>query len=187
MEMEQFVDFDRVDQFGPQDVRGSVQVEAEEVDHDVVEKVGDVTAEVRAESSGMAGEYLVEGTVSYQADLRCSRCLDPYPFANRASFAVRYRPSLPEAEEAQEVELAEGELDVEFYESRQIPLKHIAAEQIALSIPMKTVCEEACRGLCSTCGANLNRGECGCQESLVDPRWDALKGLREELGKKKDA
>jgi uncharacterized protein len=185
--MEQFVDFDRVDQHGPQTVQGKVQITADEVDHEVVEQVGDVEVEVKASSTGVPGEYLLEGEVSYQADLRCSRCLDPYPFANRASFAVRYRPSSPEAEEIQEVELAEGELDVEFYDARHVPLKHIAAEQIGLSIPMKTICEETCRGLCSTCGANLNREACGCQENLVDARWDALKGLRDELEKKKNA
>ena len=185
--MEQFIDFDRVDQHGPQHLQGKTTVSPEDVDSDLIERVGDVDYDLKAESTGVPAEYRVEGKVAYQADLRCSRCLDPYPFANSTSFAVTYRPSSPEAEEAQEVELAEGELDVEFYDSRQVPVRHIAAEQIGLSLPMKTLCEETCRGLCTHCGANLNRGECGCQENLVDSRWDALRGIRDELEKKKDA
>ena len=187
VEMEPFIDFDRVDQYGPQSAQARLQLTPDEIDSENIDKVGEVEIEVRVSSAGGAGEYEAEGKVSYTADLRCARCLDPFPFANSTSFAVRFRPASPEAEEAQEVELAEGELDVEFYESRQIPLRQIAAEQIGLSLPMKPLCEEGCRGLCSRCGSNLNRGECDCQDNLVDARWDALRGLRDELSKKKES
>jgi uncharacterized protein len=184
--MDLFIDFDKVDEFGPQKVEGRVELSPSDAGMDEVERFGDVDASVRADKGDVAGEYLVEGEVKYAGDLRCARCLDPYPFANSTTFAVRFRPSSLDDEEAQEVELAEGELDVEFYESRQIPLRDIALEQIGLALPMKPLCEETCRGLCLHCGANLNRGACDCRESLVDNRWDALKGIREELEKKKD-
>jgi uncharacterized protein len=38
-------------------------------------------------------------------------------------------------------------------------------EQIYLELPMKPVCREACRGLCPTCGADLNAGSCACAAS----------------------
>lgn len=185
--MELFIDFDKVDEYGPQTVSGRVSVTPEEAKmEDEIERFGDIDVTVTAQKNGPPGEYLLEGDVKYGADLRCARCLDPYPFANSTTFAVRFRPASLENEEPQEVELAEGELDVEFYESRQIPLRDIALEQIGLSLPMKPLCEETCRGLCSHCGANLNRGACECRENIVDDRWDALKGIREELSKKKE-
>jgi len=48
------------------------------------------------------------------------------------------------------------------------------------------LCDESCLGLCAECGANRNREKCGCETSLVDDRWGALQGIREQLAKKKD-
>ena len=37
-------------------------------------------------------------------------------------------------------------------------------EDILLSLPLKFLCQEDCRGLCPHCGQNLNEGTCSCQE-----------------------
>jgi uncharacterized protein len=42
---------------------------------------------------------------------------------------------------------------------------------------MKPLCREDCRGLCAVCGANLNRGDCGCAPTWEDPRLAPLKAL----------
>ena len=42
---------------------------------------------------------------------------------------------------------------------------------------MTMVCSESCKGLCPICGANLNRGQCGCQTQKVDARLSALESL----------
>ena len=36
--------------------------------------------------------------------------------------------------------------------------------------------EEDCKGLCSTCGKNLNLGPCGCRKQ-IDPRFAVLEQL----------
>ena len=123
-------------------------------------------------------------TVNFTADLTCSRCAEPYPFANPSPFTVRFRPR-PEASVEEEVEITEEEeLDVEFYSEPVIPLRELALEQVQLSIPMKPLCDENCLGLCPTCGVNRTREKCSCNEPVVDGRWGALKDLREELAKK---
>ena len=33
---------------------------------------------------------------------------------------------------------------------------------LLLEIPLIPLCDDDCKGLCSTCGANLNEGPCGC-------------------------
>lgn len=48
---------------------------------------------------------------------------------------------------------------------------------ILLSLPLKYLCQEECKGLCATCGADLNNGECSCVEAEVDPRWAKLADL----------
>ena len=40
--------------------------------------------------------------------------------------------------------------------------------------------------LCPQCGANQNGEGCACAETVVDPRFAALAGIREQLAKKNE-
>ncbi len=42
--------------------------------------------------------------------------------------------------------------------------------EILVNLPMKTLCNEDCKGFCNRCGTNLNHGECGCDTTELDPR-----------------
>ncbi|MBM4294554.1 MAG: DUF177 domain-containing protein, partial [Deltaproteobacteria bacterium] len=64
---------------------------------------------------------------------------------------------------AQEEELTAADLDVDFISGENIDLQGIVREQIILSMPLKPLCHEDCRGLCPGCGANLNREACTCE------------------------
>lgn len=55
-------------------------------------------------------------------------------------------------------------------------LDELVTEDIFLSLPVKFLCKEDCKGICSSCGKDLNQGECGCKKE-VDPRWAALNQL----------
>ena len=63
-------------------------------------------------------------------------------------------------------------------------MKHCASVVFAfallLALPAYPVCQEACKGLCSVCGANLNERECSCDRRVPDPRWAGLEKLREK-------
>jgi len=50
-----------------------------------------------------------------------------------------------------------------------------------LSIPMKKICREECKGLCFICGKDLNEGDCGCDTSKTDDRWLPLMELKNKL------
>ena len=187
--MQDFIHFDDIDKDGPQSYARTYDIPASELDPDEVAALGPVSIEVRVEPGNAAGEYLAEGEVSFTADLICSRCADPYPFAQRSPFHLRFvpRPEGP-ADETVEVEIeSEDELDTEFYAERSIPLRELATEQIQLTIPMKPLCDDRCLGLCPHCGKNRNRESCQCETSVVDERWGALAGFRDELLKKRDS
>ncbi len=51
-------------------------------------------------------------------------------------------------------------------------------EELILAVPGYVVCREDCRGLCPTCGINLNREQCKCLP-VSDPRWTELESLRD--------
>ena len=184
--MNQIIDFNDIDENGPQTYRGTYDVTAADLNRDEVVEGGKVEIEARAEKGDLSSEYIVDGSARFTADLECSRCLEPYPFAHTSPFHVRFRP-FPKGSggEGDEIEITDkGELDVEFYSDRTIPLRDLAVEQIQLSIPMKPLCAESCLGLCPKCGANRSREECRCDPSVVDDRWDALRGIRDQISKK---
>src|SRR5204863_6781956 len=181
-----FIVFDEIDKYGPQSLSRTYQLTPQELEREELAGLGPISIEATARKGEQPGEYLVDGTSTFTADLACSRCLEPYPFANSSAFHLRFRPRLNGNQENEEVEIAPEDLDVEFYTERSIPLRDLAAEQVQLAIPMKPLCEENCLGLCPTCGANRNREGCQCETSVVDERWGALAGIRDQLKKKKD-
>ncbi len=108
----------------------------------------------------------------------CSRCLEPFETPVDAPFDLRYQPHAENTGEG-EREIAEDDLTTAFYEHDEIDLGQLMREQFYLSLPMKPLCREECRGLCSVCGTNLNRGACGCTHAWEDPRLAALRELRD--------
>lgn len=54
----------------------------------------------------------------------------------------------------------------------------LAWQQFLLDLPLKTLCAEACKGLCARCGKDLNEGPCDCGPGEGDPRLAALRGLK---------
>jgi uncharacterized protein len=59
-----------------------------------------------------------------------------------------------------------------------IDLRPAVREQWLLAVPAFTLCRDDCRGLCPSCGVDLNAGDCGCPPQIsVDSRWDALRAL----------
>ena len=54
-------------------------------------------------------------------------------------------------------------------------------ELVAGALPLKAICREDCKGLCPHCGLNLNVEQCSCAEPIEDPRWSALKEIRDKL------
>ena len=63
----------------------------------------------------------------------------------------------------------------------KIDLSNDIVENALLTIPMKVLCKEDCKGLCSICGANKNETECNCVTDTVNPVWEPLLKLKEKL------
>jgi len=185
--MRPYIDLDQVDKHGPQTQQARFTLDASEVDRIELKDGVNVDLSSTTRKGSTPTEYLVSGKIAYDGELLCARCLEPFPFAHQNAFELRYRPrpadfgDLPE-----EIEIADEDLDLDYYDGRKLPLDSIAYEQVQLSLPMKPLCEEACRGLCPQCGSNLRRGECTCSETVVDQRWDSLREFREQLTKKNE-
>ena len=109
-----------------------------------------------------------------ELELTCSRCLEPFTLPVATDFDLRYVPRTENVGEG-EKEVEEDDLATAFYSNDQIDLGHLIVEQLQLAVPMKPLCDEACKGLCPQCGTNLNTGSCDCSQAWEDPRLAALR------------
>jgi uncharacterized protein len=182
-----FIQLDEIDKNGPQTYSRTYQLTPTELKREELANVGPLQLEASVRKGDLPGEYVVEGTAKIVADLECSRCVEPYPFASTSPFNLRFRPRSEASRQEEEVELTPDEFDIEFYTDRVVSLRDLANEQIQLSIPMKPLCEEKCLGLCPQCGTNRNREACKCEASIVDQRWGALHDIREQIAKKRES
>ena len=119
----------------------------------------------------------VEGTISAELELECSRCLEKI----ERNFEIPFKAAFVAPEhntQAKEAELSAEDLDVSVIEGNEIDLTELVREQILLSLPEQVFCSEDCKGLCEKCGANRNLINCNCIDKEIDPRWAALRELK---------
>ena len=119
-------------------------------------------------------EVLVSGDIQVTVPLTCGRCLESFPAQVRAVVDLRFAPR-PVASER--VELGKNDLDVDFYLNDQLDVSRVLETETSLALPMKPLCREDCRGLCTVCGGNRNVVVCRCEEQRTDPRLAVLRDL----------
>jgi uncharacterized protein len=59
--------------------------------------------------------------------------------------------------------------------SKNIDLSESVLSGLLMAIPAKFVCSESCKGLCPSCGADLNKADCACNNEHFDERFAKLK------------
>jgi uncharacterized protein len=123
-------------------------------------------------------KFRLVGRVRAELELTCSRCVEPYRFPVDAEFDQRYLPA-SDASTTADTEVEQDDLETSYYENDQIDLSELMREQFYLALPMKPLCRDDCKGLCSQCGTNLNTGTCDCAPVWEDPRLAALKQLKQ--------
>ena len=112
----------------------------------------------------------IRGAVDVTLSIPCGRCLEEVP--TQICFDIDKKLDINESvlidDEMEENDYLIGfELDVD---------KLVYAE-ILVNWPMKVLCKEDCEGICNVCGANLNKGDCGCQRTELDPRMAAIQDI----------
>jgi uncharacterized protein len=141
-------------------------------EEDGVRLTGPLHLEGNVQESG--ADVVLRGRLKGEAETSCRRCLAPIRQPIDEEVVFVYRPGLaPVDAESSEVYTIEPK-------AREIDLTDAVREHVVLAAPQYVICDEACRGLCPKCGANLNEGACACHEETEDARWAALKRLSHE-------
>jgi DUF177 domain-containing protein len=143
------------------------------LDYDNAEfkQTGPLKLEAVAELVGK--DIRVKGRLATELERACDRCLSPVKFPLERDFDLLYAPMQTIAK-TEEIEIPEDELDIGFYTNDGIETSDIATEQVILAVPMKTVCQEECRGLCPICGKNRNLEDCHCEVTRRDSPFASL-------------
>lgn len=165
---------------GRLDREGSVQVEAAVPPDDPLwegtKLAFDGPVHVRATASlAGSGEVVVRGSVEATLLQACRRCLEPVRMAVDEELILVYSPrdelgTTENDPEMRVVEVGQSEVD----------LAAAVREELMLDLARYLVCREDCRGLCPRCGVNRNEEECDCTLEEPDPRWDALRALKND-------
>lgn len=133
---------------------------------------GPVRVRLRASHAG-TGELVVRGELSAPLRQECRRCLEPVESDLDEEvtmvFVASEGPGSEDDGDARSFDAGAGELD----------LSGAVREELILAADPYALCAPGCKGLCGGCGVNLNEEACQCEEEGSDPRWDALKALRE--------
>ncbi|MGE5484681.1 MAG: YceD family protein [Ignavibacteriales bacterium] len=125
-------------------------------------------ASVEAVLTNTGDSILAEVKAEAVANLRCGRCLESFELPVSTRFRVEFREGTGPAPEDEDVALYSGDY---------IDLSDEVRQNIIVSLPMKPLCDEACKGLCPWCGVNLNVRQCACEPPVRDERWSVLEKL----------
>ena len=99
-------------------------------------------------------EILLEGEIGGKLKLECSLCLEEVWFPVKIKICASYPATQEFIDVADEVK-----------------------QLVVLNLPLKTVCNDDCKGICAVCGKNKNVADCGCSQENTDPRWGKLKQI----------
>ncbi|MEJ2110380.1 MAG: DUF177 domain-containing protein [Acidobacteriota bacterium] len=127
------------------------------------------------------GNLRAAGTMSTAIQFNCSRCAKLAVRELDTGFDLAYHSQPEWTEDNAEIELKYEDMDVGFYDGIAFDVNLMILEQIELSLPMKFVCNEDCKGLCFECGTDLNEGTCSCSREKVDPRMGTLLEFRKKM------
>lgn len=140
-------------------------------------------------------DVLLEGAMRLRLESACRRCLKTVPSEVPVSFMLNLvarpvpaqgkgrRGSKERPEDSGEGErdssFEDREADEELFDGERIELAPILREQLLLALPgIEPVCREDCKGLCASCGGDLNEHNCGHSAKGPDPRWAALQNIK---------
>lgn len=147
-------------------------IEEIDTDHENYIINGSVEFNVTVTNTGQV--LLAKGMIIGNVQLQCGRCLEDFQLMIKATFDEQYCQE-SDLEQIDQAGITTD--DCHIYTGDIINFTDQVLETITLSIPMKPVCQDSCRGICPSCGQNLNISDCHCKNEEIDARLEILKQL----------
>nr|MBQ8252857.1 DUF177 domain-containing protein [Lachnospiraceae bacterium] len=115
------------------------------------------------------GEVLLKGRISLVCEIPCGRCLKPVRVPLELELEENLKESMIGTPEAAD--------EMSFVEGYELDTDALVGNEILINWPMKVLCREDCKGICTVCGKDLNEGDCGCDTFVPDPRMAVIKDI----------
>ena len=113
----------------------------------------------------------VKGCAKIKTVIPCDRCLEDVEQIFDLDFEREVDLKLDEEGRRQ------SDDEYNFMEGNCLDTDVLICNELLVNWPIRVLCREDCKGLCSICGANLNHGECGCDREVLDPRMAAFQDI----------
>ncbi len=148
---------------------------------DTFENQINIACQVELTYDRSGGAYFFRGHLDGTFQTQCHVCLVEVPCHVEGDFEVAVRKSGgrdKDKDQHQDEDVSEDFVVLGLNEY-EVSFDHYISENLIVNIPMQIACRDDCKGLCSQCGVNRNNKKCSCGET-ADPRWDALRNLKNE-------
>ena len=113
----------------------------------------------------------LKGTGSVTAGIPCDRCLEQV--AVKIPYEIEQKLDMKKSDTERVQDLDEND----YLTGMDLDVDRLVYLEVLMSWPLKVLCREDCKGICSRCGKNLNKGSCGCAEEPKDPRMAAISDI----------
>ncbi len=121
---------------------------------------------------------LFRGKIHGKVAVPCDRCAEETEFTIDCSFDEFEDYPDESAQDEREDLLEDNRVIFKEKNAVIVDVGALLWEEFALALPTKPLCRKDCKGVCPTCGKNLNEGLCGCEEEGKDPRFAVLRNLK---------
>ncbi len=119
-------------------------------------------------------KFAMRGSAAVTVEGHCARCLEPVSFVCNLCFDREF--AIGEGNGQEEDSEEEPYLD-----GSCLDADRLVCNELLLSLPMRVLCREDCRGICNRCGTNLNFGTCTCDTRSLDPRMSVIQEIFNEF------
>lgn len=96
---------------------------------------------------------LVQGDFESEVEVTCDRCLET--FKKKITFSIDREFEINRLRENEEEQFVDKYGNIDISE----PVR----EELIMAIPMRNICKDECKGICTDCGINLNKENCKCK------------------------
>ena len=111
------------------------------------------------------------GNGSVTVDIPCDRCLEQVLV--EIPYSIERKLDMKQSDEDRVEDLDEND----YLTGTDLDVDRLVYLEVLMNWPLKVLCREDCKGICSQCGKNLNDGPCGCAEEPKDPRMAAISDI----------
>ena len=118
------------------------------------------------------------GRVHVVVSVLCDRCLAPFDVEINTPVQILFELASAESWQVKEMECKGGDMDTVLLDEPIVDIADAYRQQIVLTLPVKSLCAEGCKGICPQCGADRNRTACLCSESRRESPFSILNSIK---------